>query len=283
MTKPESAPIRIATWLIWLGAVVCCPAFAAVGTVSQLAGTLSVRKADGSVRLLSHRSEIGEGDIIDTQRDSYAQIRFSDGARITLKPNTSLKIVRFNFAANEPQDDAFVYSLLRGGLRVVSGMVGTRGDPEAHRLITSAAVIGVKGADLGHIDCSNSEFCLGRDALRVTPGGALAGTLLAAAGRAGTFSVDDCSATGFATGGCAALDPGVYVAVSDGGISIANPGGNASLFAGQAAAIGGPERSPRFLAIDPGLQFTPPASFVQSLTGGSAVNAGRSLECVIRR
>ena len=62
------------------------------GTVSQLSGTLSVRKPDGSVRILSQKSEIQSGDTLNTQRDSYAQIKFSDGAQITLKPNTSVKI-----------------------------------------------------------------------------------------------------------------------------------------------------------------------------------------------
>ena len=47
-------------------------ALANSGTVTQLAGTLSVKKPDGSVRILSQKSEIGSGDTINTERDSYA-------------------------------------------------------------------------------------------------------------------------------------------------------------------------------------------------------------------
>jgi len=76
-------------------------AMAAAGNVTQLSGTLSVKKADGSVRILSQKSDIAPGDTLNTQKDSFAQIKFGDGGQITLKPNTSVKIENFNFT----QDD----------------------------------------------------------------------------------------------------------------------------------------------------------------------------------
>ena len=83
--------------------LVSAAALANNGTVSQLSGTLSVQKPDGSVRILSQKSEIKSGDTINTQKDSYAQIKFSDGGTITLKPNTSIKIEQFQFSQEEPQ------------------------------------------------------------------------------------------------------------------------------------------------------------------------------------
>ena len=65
-------------------------ASASSGTVTHLSGTLSARKADGSVRILSQKSKIENGDTISTERDSFAQIEFADGARLTLKPNTAV-------------------------------------------------------------------------------------------------------------------------------------------------------------------------------------------------
>jgi len=107
-------------------AVVPAAAMAAAGTVTQLSGTLSVRKADGSVRILSQKSDIQPGDTINTQRDSFAQIKFGDGAQVTLKPNTSVKLENFNFNQAEPQKDSFIYNLVKGGLRAVSGLIGKR-------------------------------------------------------------------------------------------------------------------------------------------------------------
>src|SRR5689334_11552178 len=111
-----------------LSAALCASALAAVGNVSQLSGTLSVRKPDGSVRILSNKSQIDSGDTLNTQPNSFAQIKLEDGGQITLKPNTSVKIDNFAFAQNQPQQDSFFFSLIKGGLRAVTGAVGKRGN-----------------------------------------------------------------------------------------------------------------------------------------------------------
>ena len=219
-------------------------AYASSGNVSQLSGTLSVKKPDGSVRILSQKSEILPGDTLNTQKDSYAQIKFTDGAQITLKPNTSVKIERFNFVEAEPKNDSFLYSLVKGGLRAVTGLVGKRGDPEAYKLGTETATIGIRGT---------------------------------------SFGADDCTGSPVADGPCKGLEPAVYVSVTDGEIVATNAAGSVSFLAGQFGMIDSRERRPRFLSTDPGLQFTPPASFIASISGGAAVNQGKSLECVVRR
>jgi hypothetical protein len=217
---------------------------AAPGAVTQLAGTLSVRKPDGSVRILSSKSEIQSGDTLSTQKDSYAQIKFADGAQITLKPNTSVKIENFNFAEAEPQKDSFLFSLVRGGLRAVTGLVGKRGNPDAYKLGTETATIGIRGT---------------------------------------TYGADDCTGAAAKAGQCANLESAVYISVSDGEIIVTNNTGSVSFVAGQFGMIDSRDRRPRFLAADPGLQFTPPATFIQSILGGTAVSAGKALECVVRR
>ena len=106
-----------------------------------------MQKPDGSIRILANRSEIQNGDVLLTQRDSYAQIKFGDGAQITLKPNASVKIESFNFAAEVPQKDNFLFNLVekRGELRAVSGLIGKRGDPDAYNMGTETATIGIRG------------------------------------------------------------------------------------------------------------------------------------------
>ena len=211
----------------------------AEGSVSQLSGTLSVKKADGTVRILSQKSQIQPGDTINTQRDSYAQIKFPDGGQITLKPNTSVKLDSFNFNQAEPKNDNMVFGLVKGGMRAVTGLVGKRGDPDAYKLNTATATIGIRGT---------------------------------------TYGVDDCDTTK-----CDDLPGAVYVSVADGEIVASNAAGAVSFLAGQFGSIESRDRLPRFLSTDPGLQFTPPASFIQSITGGTAVNSGKSMECVVRR
>src|SRR5690348_12927980 len=94
--------------LLGLSAAMAFSAWAAFaqassGTVTQLSGTLSVKKADGSVRILSQKSSVESGDTLNTERDSYAQIKFDDGGQLTLKPNTTVKIASFRFAEDRPQ------------------------------------------------------------------------------------------------------------------------------------------------------------------------------------
>ena len=124
----------------------------AEGTVQHLSGTLSVQRADGSVRLLSEKSQVREGDTISTERDSYAQVKFTDGGQLTLRPNTQIKIQGYTFAEAEPQKDSFVFSLLKGGLRAVTGLVGKRGNRDSYQLRTATATVGIRGTDLSAIE-----------------------------------------------------------------------------------------------------------------------------------
>jgi hypothetical protein len=209
------------------------------GKIEQLSGTLSVTGADGKIRILSRKSVIRAGDTINTERDSYAQIKFADGGRVTLKPNTTVRLDRFKFTQEKPKEDSFIYSLLRGGLRAVTGLLGQR-SKDAYELKTSTATVGIRGT---------------------------------------TFSADDCT-TDRSAPDCARLEPAVYVGVTDGEIVVRNAQGELGVAAGQFGLIERDKR-PLFLSTDPGLHFAPPASFIASLAGGSTLNAGRTMECVV--
>jgi hypothetical protein len=122
-------------------------AAAAQATVQFLSGTLHVQRADGSVRLLSEKSDLKVGDVVSTEKDSYAQVKFSDGGQMTLRPQTQVKIDSYDFSEAEPQKDNFAISLLKGGLRTITGLVGKRGNRDAYRLRTATATVGIRGTD----------------------------------------------------------------------------------------------------------------------------------------
>jgi hypothetical protein len=84
------------------------------------------RRPTARTRLLSPRSQVRTGDIVSTERDSHAQINFSDGAQVTLKPSSSFRIDNFGFTKDRPKEDSFITSVLTGGLRIVTGLVGSR-------------------------------------------------------------------------------------------------------------------------------------------------------------
>src|SRR6185436_12656922 len=127
-------------------------AFANTGSVAHVAGTLSAKKADGSTRLLSPRSEVRTGDTLSTEKDSHAQINFSDGAQVTLKPSSAFRVDNFGFSKEAPKEDSFLTTVLQGGLRMVTGLVGSRSRSK-FRMGTTTATIGIRGTTFSTHDC----------------------------------------------------------------------------------------------------------------------------------
>jgi hypothetical protein len=126
--------------------------FANTGTVAHVAGTLSAKKADGTTRVLQPRSQVGSGDTLSTEKDSHAQINFSDGAQVTLKPSSAFRVDNFGFSKEAPKDDSFLTTVLQGGLRMVTGLVGSRSRSK-FQMGTATATIGIRGTTFSTHDC----------------------------------------------------------------------------------------------------------------------------------
>lgn len=131
------------------------PAGGGAGQVQHLSGTLSVQRPDGSIRILSQKSEVQPGDTLATQRDSYAQINFTDGSSMTMRPNTQMKIEDYRFVQDQPQGDNAFFRLLKGGLRTVTGLVGKRGNQDAYKIGTQTATIGIRGSSGDTLECTS--------------------------------------------------------------------------------------------------------------------------------
>jgi hypothetical protein len=129
---------------------------AGAAVVLNTSGIVSVQRADGSVKALAKNSEVQEGDVITTQKGSYASFKFTDGGQLTLQPETSIKIDQYGFEQDKPEKDSFVFSLVKGGLRSVTGLVGHRGNRDAYKLNTETATIGIRGTDWRGRLCTNN-------------------------------------------------------------------------------------------------------------------------------
>jgi hypothetical protein len=124
----------------------------AQGTVQHLSGTLSAQRPDGTARLLSEKSTVREGDVVTTGGNTYAQIRFTDGGRITLRPDSQIRIEGYRFEEKAPEKDSFLFALVKGGMRAVTGLISKRGDRDAYRLRTPTATVGIRGTDFSAIN-----------------------------------------------------------------------------------------------------------------------------------
>ena len=143
----NSVFFRIATSILLLLVLsVPFPALAkTVGTVTNLSGPLFGKKADGSSRTLAINSAVEEGDTLISEKRTYGRVKFIDGGEVTLRPGSSFVVESYHFDKDKPADDKAVFGLVKGSLRAITGQVSKRGDPNAYKMKTSTATIGVRG------------------------------------------------------------------------------------------------------------------------------------------
>ena len=85
------------------------------------------------------------GDVVTTGPDGSVGITFLDNSLLSAGPNSVLAIDRFAFDSTTHQG-GFESSLQKGTLAVVSGKLA-KASPEAMKVKTPAAVLGVRGTE----------------------------------------------------------------------------------------------------------------------------------------
>jgi hypothetical protein len=113
------------------------------GELAAARGVVTAQSAQGAARIVGSGSPIHEGDVVTTGPRSLAVLKLLDGTRITLRPESSFQVERFNAAENQ---ESAVFTLFKGGLRAVTGFISKR-NPQAMRLRTSVATIGIRGTE----------------------------------------------------------------------------------------------------------------------------------------
>lgn len=113
------------------------------GVVLVSSGGVKAVGSDGKSRALNRRSAVYSGDQLVTGSGARAQVKFSDGAIVGLKPNTALRIDQYNYKPGSAESQSFM-SLLKGGFRTVSGAIGKVGAGD-YKVTTPVATIGIRG------------------------------------------------------------------------------------------------------------------------------------------
>lgn len=132
-----------------LGLLCALPVLADVAaTVVFASGQPRILAADGSARAVQRGSEMRAGETIET-RDGRVQLRFRDGAGMSLQPETSFRVDRFRFGGERViPDDGVLMTLIKGGLRTVTGWLGKQ-DRRQYLMRTTVATIGIRGTEFG--------------------------------------------------------------------------------------------------------------------------------------
>jgi len=83
----------------------------------------SAVRADGTQKPLKKGDPLVQGDTVATH-GGRAQLQFSDGAFVSLQPDTVFRIDEYRFEGKADGSERGFFTLLKGGLRTITGLVG---------------------------------------------------------------------------------------------------------------------------------------------------------------
>lgn len=188
MSTQRAFRFRNPALLIALAAVYPVLAYSAgAGSIDFSAGSVTAVNVAGVQRPLTKGAEISSGDTIRTGDGGRAQVRFTDGAMISLQPQTEFRVDNYQYADKSDGQEKGFFSLLKGGMRAVTGLIG-RSNRDAYKVTTSVATIGIRGTEYtGTLDPATGDLGVhtGEGLVEVCNG---AGCVLLASGESGTVS-----------------------------------------------------------------------------------------------
>jgi len=217
----------------------------AVGTVTHLSGVLTVKHADGSTAVLAIQSKIQQGDTLITESNTYTRVKFLDNAEIVLRPGSQLVVKSYLYDADKPAQDNVALSLVKGGLRAVTGLVGKR-NHDAVSFDTPTATIGIRGTHFGALFCQN-----------------------------------DCGGVPTSSGSTPAN--GLHVDVAQGAIVVSNPAGQQVYQAGWFGYVASGSTPPVVVPPVRGVPLLIPLSISKNAPPAAQQNAaGKDVDCVVQ-
>lgn len=109
-------------------------------------GSVQVTNAAGQSHILQKGDAVHESDTLTTSKGAYAQIKMRDGGFVVIRPDSQLKFDSFIFSGEEDGTEQSFFSLIRGGVRAVTGLIGHLHKASYH-ITTISSTIGIRGTD----------------------------------------------------------------------------------------------------------------------------------------
>jgi hypothetical protein len=140
-------------------------------------GDVTAVGPNGQSRTLGKGAQIEQGDTVNTN-GGRAQLRFTDGAYVSLQPQSQFRIDQYRFDGKTDGNEKGFFSLLKGGLRTITGLVG-RNNKSNYQVSTTVATIGIRGTEYtiqygqsitGTVGEGEINVCNGAGCLSVTNG-----------------------------------------------------------------------------------------------------------------
>jgi hypothetical protein len=154
------------------------PLFAQQGYVHEVSGTVTGQVGPEKPARVEKGMTLPANSMITTEAKSYAVLKFEDGTVVLLKENTGFRVQNYSYQPKSPENANAVFNLLRGGMRMVTGLITSR-NREALQVATPHATIGIRGTDFS-AELTNPLFVWVEAG--IVSLGNTAGTLLVSAG-----------------------------------------------------------------------------------------------------
>jgi FecR protein len=117
---------------------------AAAATAQFSVGDVRLSQGEGAGRALVKGGVVESGETITTGSQGRVQLRFSDGGMIALPGNSRFSVNGYVDAGDKTQDK-FLVTLVQGGMRAITGLIGKR-ERSNYKVITNTATIGIRGS-----------------------------------------------------------------------------------------------------------------------------------------
>ena len=119
---------------------------AATAVVQTATGDVTATIGANASVALTQNSTLESGMTVTTGDNSRIVMKFEDGQVIALNANTSFKIDQYHFEQAKPQKSSMIFSLLKGAMRAITGLIA-KDNTNAFTLHTPSATIGIRGTD----------------------------------------------------------------------------------------------------------------------------------------
>ena len=115
------------------------------GFIKMVRGDVQLLSASGVLRPARAGDEVAPIERLVTGPEAAASVVLRDGSTLVVGPSSRVDLKEFSFDATT-QDGNMLVGLLRGSLRMITGLIGKR-HPDAVRIETQTATIGIRGTD----------------------------------------------------------------------------------------------------------------------------------------
>lgn len=267
---------------------------ASIGTVTDLDGNLLVSRGSGSVKVLAVGSAIEEGDILTSRKQTYATVKLADDSFVTLGPETDLKVQRYAFDKQSPDNDGAQFALANGSVRVTAGLLGTRSG-DTFELATPTATIDIRNASavieyvaperaaVARRDSGPRDYRL-TNMVAVSYSPAADPGFIRTVSHSNPVRLAQISPPTSPIPGSGGRAPGLYVHAIEGLIQLSNLGGTQTYSAGQFGFTPNPQMPPVVVPKNPGMLFTLPSTFFVPTGPQGVPSAPKSnaVDCEVR-